>query len=484
MNNVFRVVIVGAGFAGIGIAMQLQRAGWGDFRILEKGADVGGTWRENSYPGAACDIPSHLYSYSFEPNPDWSSQFSPQPEIHGYLQRCARKHGLYDKIWFNCEVAEARFDESISRWCITTVSGEAMQAEYLVAATGQLNKPAYPPVPGIKSFRGPSFHSACWDHQADLAGKRVAVVGNGASAIQLVPAVAEQVAELTLFQRSANWILPRLARDYSNAWRSRFRRRPWLRWLYRAKLFLERDLRFNRIQRQGSMNRKLAAQARGYLAAVIDDTELRLKLTPDYPLGCKRVLISDDYYPALRRANVRVNDKGVKAVTADGVVDGSGRKTEVDAIIYATGFQSHDFLFPIAVYGENGRALKEEWRDGARAYMGMAVAGFPNLFVLYGPNTNLGHNSIIFMLECQFRYIIRCLRHCERQGLRRMSVSAAAQQRYDRQLQKGFQGSTWAGNCNSWYKASSGRIINNWTGRAWSYWWLTRKPRYRDYQFQ
>lgn len=478
-----RIAIVGAGFAGIGIAIQLQRAGYGDFRIFEKGGDVGGTWRENTYPGAACDIPSHLYSYSFEPNPNWSSQFSAQPEIHAYARACARKNGLYDKIRFNTEVVEARFDEDSHRWRITLNGGEVIETEYLIAATGQLNRPAYPPVPGIESFRGISFHSARWDHQADLAGKRVAVVGNGASAIQLVPKVARHAAELTVFQRSANWVLPRMATEYSDKWRSRFHRWPWLRWLYRCKLFLERDLRFSRIQRQGALNQRMAEKARAYLKAVIPDSELRRKLSPDYPLGCKRVLISDDYYPALRQENVKVNDNGVKAVEAHGVVDGGGNKVAVDAIIYATGFQSHDFLFPISVYGEGGRSLKDDWQDGARAYMGMAVAGFPNLFVLYGPNTNLGHNSIIFMLECQFRYLIQCIRHCERHDHCRMAVKASAQERYDRALQAGFRDTTWAGGCSSWYKSASGRIINNWNGRAWSYWWRTRWPRYRDFEF-
>lgn len=479
-----RLVIVGAGFAGIGIAIQLQKAGYGDFRILEKGADFGGTWRENTYPGAACDIPSHLYSFSFEPNPDWSRQFSRQPEIHDYARACARKHGLHDKTRFNTEVTEARFDERHHRWRITTDHGEVLEAEYLISATGQLNRPAYPPVPGIETFEGVSFHSAQWDHQADFTGKKVAVIGNAASAIQLVPPLAEKAAELTVFQRSANWILPRRGSSYSEKVRERFRRWPGLRKLYRNKLFLERDLRFHRIQRQGRMNRRLAEQAQAYLKAVIPDPELRRKLTPDYPLGCKRVLISDDYYPALRRDNVHVNDRGVKAIAADGVIDGAGRKTGVDAVIYATGFQSHQFLFPMSVYGEGGRALKDDWEEGARAYMGMTVAGFPNLFVLFGPNTSLGHNSIIFMLECQFRYIIQCLDHCEQHGLLRMAVKADAQERYDRDLQAGFQGTTWAGGCSSWYKSASGRIINNWTGRAWSYWWQTRRPRFRDFEFQ
>lgn len=476
------IVIVGAGFAGIGMAIQLQRAGLTSFLILEKAGDVGGTWRENTYPGAACDIPSHLYSYSFEPNPDWSNQFSGQPEIRRYVEHCVDKNGLRKKIRFNTEVAEARYRESDHRWCITLDNGELLEADFMVAATGQLNRPAYPPVAGIESFQGMSFHSACWDHQADLSGKRVAVVGNGASAIQLVPPVAEQAAQLTVFQRSANWVLPRMGVRYSERWRQRFRRWPLLRRLYRTKLFVERDLRFHRIQRQGVLNRRLAEMARGYLHGVIPDTELRRKLSPDYPLGCKRVLISDDYYPALRRDNVDVNDTGVKAIEADGVVDGQGRKTEVDAIIYATGFQSHDFLFPISVYGEKGLALKEEWKDGAQAYLGMTVAGFPNLFVLYGPNTNLGHNSIIFMLECQFRYIIRCIRHCQSQSRRRLTVKIEVQDRYNRALQEQFAGTTWAGGCSSWYKAASGRIINNWSGRALSYWWRTRRPKFADFE--
>ncbi|MBM7059263.1 NAD(P)/FAD-dependent oxidoreductase [Pseudomonas sp. UL073] len=477
-----RVLIIGAGFGGLGLAIQLQKAGIGDFLILEKGAQVGGTWRDNTYPGAACDVPSHLYSYSFEPKSDWSRKFAPQAEIFAYQQHCADKYGLLPQIRFNTEVASAEFDEAAGLWRVLTSDGETFSAQALVSACGQLNRPAYPRLPGMEQFRGEVFHSARWNHAYDLRGKRVAVVGTGASAIQFVPAIAPEVAQLHLFQRSAAYVIPKPDRAYKPWELAVMRRFPALQKVDRLLKYIQHESRVLAFSVFPSLMKVMRGAFARHLARGIADPQLRAKLTPDYPLGCKRILISNDYYPALARANVEVVNDGIREVTANGVVTEDGRERPVDAIIYGTGFAATDFLAPMHITGRGGLDLNQAWRAGAEAYLGISVSGFPNLFILYGPNTNLGHNSIIYMLESQFRYVVGCLRELRDQGLRAMELKPEVQRRFNQDLHKRVQHTVWEQGCTSWYKTAEGKNTNNWPGFTFTYRQYTRRPELADYE--
>ncbi|AYC33249.1 NAD(P)/FAD-dependent oxidoreductase [Pseudomonas cavernae] len=477
-----RVLIIGAGFGGLGLAIQLQKAGIQDFLILEKGAKVGGTWRDNTYPGAACDVPSHLYSFSFEPKVDWSRKFAPQAEIFAYQQHCADKYGLNRQIRFNTEVASAEFDEVAGLWRVVSTSGETFSAQALVSACGQLNRPAYPRLQGVEHFRGEVFHSARWNHAYDLSGKRVAVVGTGASAIQFVPAIAPQVAQLHLFQRSGAYVIAKPDRAYKPWELALMRRFPALQKADRLLKYIQHESRVLAFSVFPSLMKLMRLEFNRHLARTIRDPELRQKLEPDYPLGCKRVLISNDYYPALARANVEVVDTAIREVTAHGVVTADGREHQVDAIIYGTGFAATDFLAPMRITGRDGLELNQAWRAGAEAYLGISVSGFPNLFILYGPNTNLGHNSIIYMLESQFAYVLGCIRALEEQRLRYMDLKPQVQRSFNQRLLKQVQHTVWEQGCSSWYKTAEGKNTNNWPGFTFTYRQQTRRPELADYE--
>ena len=393
-------IIIGTGFAGIGMAVALQKAGIKDFVILEKKQDVGGVWRDNTYPGAACDVPSHLYSFSFEPNPDWSRVFAAQGEIHQYLQRCADKYGLRKYIRFGAEVASAQFNEATSQWQVMQKDGTVLSAALLISGTGQLSRPAFPKLVGMESFQGHIFHSATWDHSYSLAGKRIAVVGTGASAIQFVPAIAGLVEHLKVFQRSPAHVMPRPDRAYSGREKTLLRNVPWLMKAYRASIYLRfesRALAFTRFK--FLMKWAVGIPFRKLLNEQVDDPVLRQKLTPDYPFGCKRILLSSEYLKTISRPNVELITDGIVRVTESGIETVDGKQHEVDAIIYGTGFAATEFLSPMRIVGRGAIDLNQAWRDGSRAYLGLAVPDFPNFFMLYGPNTNLGHNSIVYMLE-------------------------------------------------------------------------------------
>ena len=472
------VVIIGAGFGGLGMAIALRRAGEADVLLLEKGRDVGGVWRENTYPGAACDIPSHLYSFSFEPNPGWSRTYSPQAEILAYLRQCARKHGVREQIRFGCEVTSATFDEATSLWRVewTDPLGQAHagHARALVSAVGLLTRPVIPALPGLAGFGGPVFHSAQWDHGVDLRGKRVAVIGTGASAIQFVPELARVAARLTVFQRTPPWILPRGDRAYSEAERRRFARWPWLMAAHRALLYVQHDARavgFTRLP--WLMDLVGAAPARKLLRQQVPDAALRERLTPRYTIGCKRVLVSDDWLPTFARPNVELVTDAIEAVTPTGVRVAGGREVEVDAIVLGTGFAAHEFLAPMTIRGRGGRTLNEAWADGAKAWLGISVPAFPNFFMLYGPNTNLGHSSIVFMLECQVAHVMRCLRKLRDARGAAIEVGEAPFERYNAQLQRRIRGTVFTG-CGNWYVDASGRHTVNWPGFTTGYRWLTR----------
>jgi cation diffusion facilitator CzcD-associated flavoprotein CzcO len=482
-----RIAILGAGASGLCLGIRLGQSGFRDFVILEKSQDVGGTWHENRYPGACCDVPSHLYSFSFERKSDWSRKFAPQPEIQDYFRHCARKYGLLPRIRFGVEVTGARFDEAKGVWRLATRGGEEIEAEVLVSGVGQLNRPHVPDFPGLASFAGTSFHSARWDPGFDPRGKRVAVIGNAASAIQFIPPVAEQAAEVHVFQRTPNWVVPRLDFAYGERARWLFARVPGLERLYRWLIYWSFELRFFTFRGQGGgwLGRRMEQAAREYLAAEIPDPTLREALTPDYPAGCKRILISDDYLPALRRENVELVTSGIERIVPEGVVTRDGSTRAVDAIVFATGFETTSFLAPIEVEGLGGRKLSEQWRDGAEAYLGVAVAGFPNLFLMYGPNTNLGHNSILFMIEAQTRYILESLNELARSGRACLEVKAEAQEAYNEEIQRALADTVWSSTrCGSWYKTASGKVTNNWKGFTLEYWWRTRRPDWSAFLLQ
>jgi cation diffusion facilitator CzcD-associated flavoprotein CzcO len=471
-----RIVIIGSGFGGLGMAIRLRRAGFSAVTILEKAAHLGGTWRENTYPGAACDSPSFLYCYSFEPKIDWSRKWAEQPEILGYIEHCARKYDLLPHIRFNTEVTGARFDDAAGVWRVRTSAGDTLEAEILVSATGQLNRPALPTLRGLERFRGRHFHSALWEHDVELDGRDVAVIGNAASAVQFVPRIAPRVRRLAVFQRSANWMMPKNDRVYSERTKRRFRRFPLLARLYRWWIWLQYESRFPVLRQRKLMTFLGMAAARRGLEQQVADPELRRVLTPDYPLGAKRILISDDYYPALQRENVTLITSRIDEVTADGIRTIDGRHVPADVIIFATGFQTTSFLAPMHIEGRDGRLLEDAWRDGAEAYLGLAVAGFPNFFMLYGPNTNLGHNSIIFMLECQINYVVQCVQALAARHLTSMEVHPEVVRAYNAELQSILRRSVWAKADHSWYKRADGRITNNWSGTTVAYWWRTRRP--------
>ena len=476
--NPWAVLIIGAGFGGLGMAIELGRAGEHDVLLLEKGGDVGGVWRENTYPGAACDIPSHLYSFSFEPNPDWSRTYSPQAEILAYLRRCAGKYGVRDKIRFGCEVIAASFDEAAASWRVDwrDAQGRACtgHARALVSAVGLLSRPAIPALPGLGTFGGPVFHSAQWRHDVPLKRQRIAVIGTGASAIQFVPELAREAARVTVFQRTPAYVLPRADRAYGDRERRRFARWPWLMAAHRALIYLEHDSRavgFTRLPWAidlvgGRASRKLLKQQ-------VPDAALRERLTPHYPIGCKRVLISSDWLPALSRPNVELVTEAIEGVTPAGVRVAGGREIEVDAIVLGTGFAASEFLAPMEIRGRGGRPLNEAWANGAEAWLGITVPGFPNFFMLYGPNTNLGHNSIVFMLESQIAHVMRCLRRLRDERGTTIEVESPPFERYNARMQQRSAKTVFAG-CTSWYVDAGGRHTVNWPGFTTTYRWLTR----------
>ena len=458
------IAIIGAGHSGLCMGMKLKAAGRDDFVILEKAATLGGTWRDNTYPGASCDAPSFLYSFSFAQKTDWSRRFAWQPELLAYSAECAINAGLLPHCRFNAEVRSAHFDEAANLWRIGLADGSTLEARYLVSGVGQLHHPSTPALHGREEFAGMQFHSARWDHSVDLTGKRVAVIGNAASAVQFVPQIAAQVERLTVFQRSANWLLPRKDRLYSPRLHRAMGRWPWLAKLrHDFQWFFFGEMQLTPLMKQVRWVQWLARhKSLAHLRRQVKDPALRAKLVPDYPIGAKRVLFNDDYYPALGRPNVRLVTEPIERIEASGVRTRDGELHAADVIIYATGFKATDFLAGVEVAGRGGRPLREEWKHGAHAYLGVTVSGFPNFFMLYGPNTNLGHNSILVMIEAQVGYVIDAIRQMEARGLERIDVKRGVMDEYNRALQRDLARSVWASSKDSWYKLADGTITNNW----------------------
>ena len=459
--------IVGAGFGGMAAAVELLKKRRESFVIFEKAEEVGGTWRENIYPGCACDVPSALYSYSFAPRPDWSQSFAAQPEILEYLIDCSNKFGLRKYIRFNTSVASCRFDESTARWAVLTEEGQEYRARVIILATGPLNRPLVPEIKGIKSFKGEAFHSARWDASCDLKGKKVAVIGTGASAIQVVPNIVDQVESLTLFQRSAPWIMPRLNRKFNRFEKFLFRYVPFIQKLYRLTVYLRNETVGGKAVLGNSLLspriHKFVSKLGGWhIRKGIKDKELRKKVTPDYIAGCKRILLSDDYYPALDRANVDLVTSGVAEIKGNSVIAENGEAAEADVIIYCTGFYVSDMYkqFGIEIRGPGGRDPLQQWEaSGMEAHYGSVTSGFPNLFFILGPNTGLGHNSMVHIMESQTTYLSHYLKLLEESGPEAfLNVKPEAQALYNAGLQEKMQKTVWVGGaCNSWYLDERGK---------------------------
>lgn len=474
------IAILGAGPGGIAMAVRLKQAGHDDFVVLEKNDGVGGTWRDNAYPGAACDVPAHLYSFSFELNPHWSRTYAGRDEILAYLEQCTDTYGVRPHVRFRTAVTEARWSDEYVHWCLSTEDGRQLTADVVVSALGMLNVPAYPEIEGLDEFTGTLFHSARWRHDHDLTGRRVATIGTGASAIQFVPEVAEDAERLTVFQRSAPWVMPRRNREFSEREQERFATRPWRMRLNRWKTYwaYESATTF----KPGRKAEALRRFANTYRERKVSDPELREKLTPDYPAGCKRLLISSDYYPAMQRDDVELVTDPIERVTATGVTTASGRHHAVDTIILGTGFRATDYLCSLEVHGRRGRRLHDDWQEGAEAYLGMTVPGYPNLFLLYGPNTNQGGNSIIFMLEAQVSYVLRMVRSMRRRRVDTIEVRQTAMRRYNRRLRRALGETVWATGCRSYFKTTNGRIVTQLPFRSFGYWVRTRSLRLPAYR--
>jgi cation diffusion facilitator CzcD-associated flavoprotein CzcO len=464
----FEIAIAGAGLAGVGMAIALIEDGRKDFVVLERADDLGGTWRDNSYPGCACDIPSVLYSYSTEQNPSWSQAFARQPEIQDYIQDVARRHKLNAHFRFNHEVTDATWSVPDQRWEIETTGG-AFTADVLISAAGALADPSVPDLPGLDRFAGRVFHSARWDHDHDLSGRSVAVVGTGASAIQFVPEIQPEVGRLHLFQRTPPWVLPRENPRIPARWRERFARHPRLLGLARASVFSLLET-FHVGFRHPAVMRLAERRARAHIAKQVPDPQLRAKLTPDYRLGCKRVLGSNTWYPALCAENVDVVTDGISEVRENSIIDAAGVEHEVDTIIFGTGFQVTDIPISHRIHGRDGRTLAESWQGSMKAHLGVGVAGFPNLFMLLGPNTGLGHNSVLLMIEAQIAYLRQLLRHRQEHDLAALEPTVAAQSAYVAEVDALTEGSVWtAGGCLSWYVDVTGRNSTLWPGSVRAY---------------
>jgi cyclohexanone monooxygenase len=499
------VLIIGTGFAGLCMAIQLKKAGLESFTLLEKEEDIGGTWYVNTYPGCACDVPSHMYSFSFEPNPGWSREFASQPEILAYIRRCADKYRLRKRVQLKTQVVRARFDEAAQLWRVTVADPAAIwaymqprglkagdtldlddpafpatreiTARVVVSGMGGLSIPAYPKLPGLERFQGATFHSQRWDHGYDLRGKRVAVIGTGASAIQFVPAIQPLVAHMDVYQRTAPWVLPKRNPEISLRRKKLYRFLPVTRAAERLRLYATLESRAIAFTWKPELTKQAEAFGRNYIKRRISDPALRAKVTPDYAMGCKRVLLSSDWYPALAKPNVDVITHGIREVRERSIVDSEGVEREVDCIIYGTGFRLTDLVPRGTIFGRAGQDLVDAWPRGPEAYKGTTMANFPNLYMLVGPNTGLGHNSIIYMIEAQVRYVIEALKFMRTRKLVALEVKREAQDRFNEELQKKSKQTVWeSGGCSSYYlHPETGRNVAVWPDFTFRFAWTTRE---------
>ena len=482
------IAIIGSGFSGLGMAIRLKQRGLNDFVVFEKAHSVGGTWRDNHYPGIACDVQSHLYSFSFAPNPAWTRSFSPGPEIRRYLERCAEQFDVLPHVRFGAQVLRAIWQEADREWLLETADGRSHRARVLVAGLGGLSRPAVPQIPGIETFRGEVFHSAEWNHAYDLRGRRIAVIGTGASAIQFVPQIAPLVAELQVFQRTPPWVMPKPDREISALEHWLFRRVPTAQKLVRAGVYCMLESRVPGFTLwPGAM--KIAQKfAERHIKRQIADPQLRAKVRPTYTMGCKRVLMSNDYYPALARSNVSVITDGIQEIRPNGIVTADGVLHEVDGIVLGTGFHATDPLPAGVLFGRGGLDIVAVWRatsqgGGPEAYLGTTVSGFPNLFMLMGPNTGLGHSSMVYMIESQIQYVLDALDTMQQKQIQAVDVLAGVQASFNHWLQERLVGTVWqSGGCQSWYRNAAGKNVVLWPGFTWQFRLRTQHFDVQNYQ--
>jgi cation diffusion facilitator CzcD-associated flavoprotein CzcO len=467
------VAVVGGGFGGIAAATMLRRAGHADVTVFERAERVGGVWEANTYPGAACDVPSHVYELSFAPNPRWSRRFAPQAEIQAYLEDVARRHGVLDRVRTGVDVESADWDEESGRWRLRTSAGPH-ESQILVTACGQLSVPKVPPLPGLEGFEGPAFHTARWRHDVDLDGKRVAVIGTGCSAIQVVPAIQPIVERVDVYQRSPGWTLPKMDYAYPEAAQRLFERFPALQRMDRAAVFAISEIGAAAETRQRWLLPLIRAMAKRQIERAIADPELRARVTPADEVGCKRIMLTDEWYPTLTQPNVELVSDGIAEITPGGIRDATGVEREADVLILATGFATHDFVAPMEIAGRGGRTLAEEWSEVARAYLGLTVPGFPNMFLLYGPNTNGGTGSVIYTIEAGVEHVLAAFGELERRGADRIEVRREAAERFDRELRGALASTVWHSGCTNWYVDEKGNDPSQW---PWLYSTYRRRAR-------
>lgn len=477
------VAVIGAGLGGLCAAIKLKEAGFDDLVVLEKADKVGGTWRDNSYPGCACDTPVAMYQFSFAPSLGWSHLFPRAAEVQRYAEDLADNFGVRSNLRMGSEPTSAVWDEAKSKWKISTAQGESFEVDAIVPALGQLNRPMIPEIKGQKAFKGPSWHTARWDHSVDLKGKRVGVIGSAASAVQMIPEVAKVAKHLSVFQRTPNWVIPRLDRPITDEEKALMMTEPQIAQMGRDQIYAGADYLFWQAFSWTKEGRDAYTRiALNQLEDQIPDPEMRKKLTPDYPIGCKRILITDDFYPALMRDNVSLITEDISQITGSGVETEDGAIHDLDVIIYATGFETTGWHWSMDVVGRDGAHLNDVWADAPEAYLGITTTGFPNMFMLYGPNTNLGHNTITFMIEQQVGYTVKALQAMQAKGLAAMEVSPKAQAVFNKQLQEALAKTTWADpGCHSWYKTADGRITQNWSSHTRDYAKATAEVALDDY---
>ena len=478
------VLIVGSGFGGLCMAIKLAETGNHNFALLEKASEVGGTWRENSYPGAACDVQSHMYSFSFAPKTDWKQRYGGHEEIQQYILDVTEQYRLRRFITFHREVTGMHFDENQALWTVTTAQGESYVARHVVLASGPLHVPQIPTFPGQEKFQGKIFHSAQWDHDYDLSGKKVLSLGTGGSAIQYAPEIADKVAQLTILQRTPAWLIPRDTRSYAEWEKNLFAKVPFLRWLHRARLYWSNESRvwplfFPRFARG------LQKLAEFFVKTQVKNPKIIRQLTPDYTIGCKRILISNKWLPMFNRDNVELVSAGIKELREHSVILSDDREIELDCLILGTGFITDPRIYMknFPCIGLDGRDLRDDWKDGAEAYYGTTVHGYPNFYQLVGPNTGLGHNSIIFMAECQVHYVMECIKALNKKHADYLNVKAHAQRMFNEKLQSRFKGTVWSSGCSSWYQQAGGKNVMLWPSSTGRFWLETRWVHADSYDF-
>ena len=483
-GNGLSVGIIGAGPGGLALGIFLRKAGFRDFTIFDREGGVGGTWRINTYPGLACDVKSHLYSYSFDLNANWSRLWSGQPEILEYFEQCAQRYALGPNLKLHTEIVSARWDPDSTTWQLTTATGELHTFDIVISAVGLFTQPVLPDLAEEEKFTGTLMHTARWDHSVDLRDARVAVLGTGSTASQLIPAVAKEAKKVYSVQRSPTWILPKPDRPYTDREKWLFAHVPFAKKIYRTRLWLRSESNISVIENGSDKTQEFKGIALRELESTVADEELRRRLTPDHPFGCKRLVFATDYLQTLTQPHVEVVSSPARSLRSRSLVTADGTELDVDVVLCATGYSAADYLGQINVVGEGGISLREKWRDGAYAYLGMAVPDFPNFFLLYGPNTNVGSNSVIFMLEAQARYIVRALKHMRRKRKAYVAVRAKTMADFIAKIDGWMEGTVWLTRCSNYFRAPNGRVVTQWPRSARAFWGMTRRFRPTDYTFE